>query len=266
MSDEFGTLSMSEKRLWQIIAEATAGRYEKYSEMYLKASGDTIVTVVNTPAMKFTSFCTFNGGFTLTGTDELEAVVEIDDLAEYFDFVSGSGDVTLSFWGEEGNRLPTYYTIKSDLKATVYTKATESDLKENFALGISEKYNDDDHFVGTDGELGVVVRGEADEFYRIAEAQDSDRLDLSMHPFVVDGDEFRLEATDEKQRNEISGSLSVNVVSGGEVDNYYDDRYDELFSHLHGQVEAQTEQDSVLSVVKESGDDVYRHVITPAGA
>lgn len=266
MTDEFGTLSMSEKRLWQIIAEATAGRYEKYSELYLKATDDTIVTVANTPAMKFTSFCTFNGGFNLQGTDELEVILEIDDLAEYFDFVSGTGEVQLAFYGDESNRLPTYYTIWSDLEATVYTKATEEDLKENFALGIAEKYNDDDHFVGTDGELEVVVRGEASEFYRVAEAQDSDRLDLSMHPVVVEDDEFLLEATDEKQRNEISGVLPVNVVNGGDVNNFYDDKFEELFSHLNGQVEVQTEQGSVLSVVKESGDDVYRHVITPAGA
>lgn len=257
---------MSEKRFWQIIMEATAGRYDKYSELYLKASGDTIVTVANTPAMKFTSYCTFEVQDALSGTDELEAVLEIDDLAAYFDFVSGSGQVELTFYGDEENRLPTYYTIQSDLEATVYTKATEEDLRENFALGIAQKFNDDDNFVGQGGELDSVLRGDATEFYRIAEAEDSDRLNLSMHPVVLDGDEFLLEATDEKQRNEISGSLSVNVVSGGDVKNHYDDKYEALFSHLDGSVEVQTEQDSVLAAVKESGDDVYRHVIAPAGA
>lgn len=263
---EFGTLSMSESRLWQIISEATAGRYDMYSEMYLKAVDEQIVTVVNTPGMKFTSYCTFNGGFELRDTDELEVVFEIADLATYFDFVSGFGKVELSFHGAEEARLPTYYTISSDLEATVYTKATEEDLKENFALGITEKYNDEDRFLTQNGELEAIVSGDAQEFSRVSDAVDNERLDLSMHPFVLDGEEVRLEATDEKQRNEISGTLSLNVVRGADVNNYYDDKYEAVFSHLDGLVEAQTEQDSVLAVVKGSGDDVYRHTITPAGA
>lgn len=259
---------MSEGRLWQIINEATVGEYDKYSELYMKATNDVIVTVANTPAMKIISYCTFNGGFTLEGTDELEVVFEIDDFASYFDFVSsGSGDVGLTFHGDDSNRLPTYYTINSDLEATVYTKATEEDLKENFALGVTQKFNDDDRFVNSEGdELEVQVRGESEEFYRVAEAEDSDRLDLSMHPFVVDGDEVLLEVTDEKQRNSISGSLSANVVEGGDVNNYYGEKYEQVFRHLGGLVEIQTEQDSVIATVKEQGDDVYRHTITPAGA
>lgn len=264
---EFGTLRFeAEGRLWSIISEATAGRFDKYSELYVNATDDRIVTVANTPAQKFISYCTFEEGYSLTGTNELEVVFDIDDLASYFDFVSGAGDVELTFHGADGARLPTYYTITSALQATVYTKSNEEDLQENFALGITQKFNDDDQFMGRDGPLSVAVEGDVEQFYRISEAVDADKLNLSMHPFVVDGQEVKLEATDDKQRNQIQGSLNVKVVEGGDVSNLYNDRFEDVFGHLTGKVEVQTEQDSVLVAVSGDGDDVYRHTITPAGA
>lgn len=267
MSEEnFGTISTNESRLWQIISEATCGQYDAYSELYVKANEDRLVTVANTPAEKYITFATFKGGYSVHGADELEGVLKIDDLTDYFDFVSGAGDVHITFHGAEDSRLPSHFTIESELEATVYTEATEADLESNFALGAVQRFGVDgtDFTLGDGSTMEVSVSDDAGVFKKIADASSGDLLNVDMSPFVVEDGDLLLEASDDRNRNKVSGTLAEDVADS-DFTNYYDEPFEETFKHLSGEVNVQTGDGLPLVVVKEDGEDIYRHVIAPAG-
>lgn len=263
--ENFGTISTNESRLWQIIGEATAGQYERYSEVYVKATEDYLLTIANTPAEKFTTYCTFVGGYSVHGAEELEGVLKIDDLTDYFSFVAGSGDTHITFHGDSDSRLPSHFTIEGELEATVYTEATEADLESNFALGVADRFGNGTQFKLGDGDtMDVSVTADADVFGKIANASSGDLLNVDMSPFVVEDGDLLLEASDSRNRNKVSGVL-VEDVAESDFTNYYDEPFEEVFGHFSGEVTVETEDGLPLSVVKEDGEDVYRHVIAPAG-
>lgn len=264
MTEKYGSITASVGRWQSLIGSASMSFFEDYSDLYFHATDDDVVrTILNRPTEDVCSYCTFAGLQVEVEDDAaLEAVVDLDEFYDYFDFVAGAEDVTVTFYGD-GDNLPSHYTISGDLEATVYTKTVDTD---GIATGLFEKFNDDDEFVTKNGEtLPVAIEADASALETIKQAVDSDRLDISLYTVTIEDGDLTLDVTDEQDRNGIAGALeSKDIRVGQDVDNTYSQGFEDLSNAVDGQVRLETFDDGPLIAVEQSGDDTYRHLITPS--
>lgn len=195
----------------------------------------------------------------------IEAVVNVPTMEQYLDFVGGER-VAVEFYGNEGERGTNRLTLDGDLTASFYLPSSKSDY-EGKALQVVNRYDDNERWITADGEnLTTSFRTRVDQFEKIVEAKEFEDLALSTYPVVVKDGEFRLDASDDNERDNISGALWAEDVEGPNVENHYTRSFEELFGNIGGEVEVMTEQDSLITIVRENDERnvVLRYSVLPA--
>jgi len=183
----------------------------------------------------------------------LEALIKIPQAQDYLDFVGGER-VRMEFWGEEDKRGASKVIFDGDLRAEFFIPNSKSDFDSMF-LNVVKKYDGENWITSDDSRLDTSFETTVEQFQRIVGAVDFDHLALRNYPVVIDDGEFRLDATDENERDSISGALHSNNVVGPDVENYYSRGFEQLFNNIEGQVYVETEQDSVVNIVRSSNDN-----------
>jgi len=255
----------------KVLKWATAPFDERYDQAWINLQEEEMNTVANA-GEQVIAYNTLNDPFIQdvelhdsVGDGGLEAVVHVPTAKQYLEFVGGER-ITVEFYGSVDERGCKKMTLDGDLTATFYLPSSESDY-DSKALKVVERYNDDEEWITADGEgLSTSFRSRVDQFEKIVEAKSFDNLALSTYPVVVKDGEFRLDATDDNNRDSISGALWAEDVEGSDVENYYTRSFEELFGNIGGEVEVMTEQDSLVTIVRENSEEnvCLRYNILPA--
>lgn len=268
---QLGRFETTHGDLQNILQWGVAPFDERYDQMYLNLAEDELRTIANA-GESVVAYNTYEDPFVqdveLDESSEeggMEAIVNVPNMQDYLAFVGGER-VTVEFYGSEDTRGASYLKLKGDLSATMYLPASEKDY-ESKALKIVKKYDEEDRWMKEgDEHLSTSFTTTVEQFDKIVDAKSFDHLSLSSYPVVIEDGEFRLDASDENERDGISGTLWTEDVEGPDVHNNYTRAFDELFNNISGKVYVETEQDSLLNVVRESNDGAFaaRYCILPA--
>lgn len=220
------------------------------------------------------SYCTFNKPFVedieihddVDSSGGIETIINLDDVRDYVDFVGGDR-VSVSFLGNEDEKLCRKMEIDGDIHVDLYVPSSEADY-ESQQTGIVNLYDEDNHWhrPSNDEVLSTRFRTKVKEFERIVRVTEFDDFAMSTYPVAIQNGEFLLDAHDENERNSIQGSLDAHDVEGPDVSNSYSRGFAELFNNISGEVWVDIEQDAPISVVRESNDSAMqlRYTLLPA--
>jgi len=274
MSEEVlkGRFETTRGNLAKTLKWASAPFDERYDQAWVNLQDDELNTVANA-GESVVAYNTLEDPFiqevelhnSIDDSAGLEAVLNVPTTEQYLDFVGGER-VTVEFYGLENERGCTRMTLDGDLTATFYLPSSESDY-ESKALQVVNRYNDENEWItASEDTLSTSFRTRVDQFEKIVEAKEFESLALSTYPVVVEDGEFRLDATDDNERDSISGALWAEDVEGPDVENYYTRGFAELFGNIGGEVDVMTEQDSLITVVRENDDETIclRYSVLPA--
>lgn len=274
MSEEIlkGRLEAPTSNIMDILHYGTAPVDERYDQMYVNLSLSGLQTIANA-GESVVAYCTFDDTFVQDielhdSIDEdagMEAIVSFPHMKQYLKFVGGER-ISLEFYGSEDRRGCSTMRISGDLSAKIYLPSSESDYTSK-ALKVVGRYDEDNHWIKSDGDtLSTSFATTAEQFEKIVSVKSFDNLELSTYPVVVKDGAFRLDVSDDNNRDEISGELWSEDVEGPDVENHYTRAFDELFSVVSGKLFVQTEQDSLLNIVREPNDGSFelRYTILPA--
>lgn len=199
------------------------------------------------------------------GEAGIEALINIDVTKDYVEFVGGDR-VKITFLGNEDENLCRKMEIDGDIHVEIYLPSSEADY-ESLQTGVVNTYDGENRWrKPSDGErLSTSFRTKVKEFERIVKVTEFDDFALSTYPVVVEDGEFLLDASDENDRNSIQGSLNAHDVEGPDVDNSYSRGFAELFGNISGEVLVDIEQDTPISIVRESNDNAMtlRYLLLP---
>lgn len=193
-----------------------------------------------------------------------ESIIRIPQTQNYLDFVGGK-DIEVSIYGPEGER-GTRMEIAGDLSADIYIPNSREDYGSK-ALKVTEFYNEDNLWIKNNGEpLKTSFVTNANEFQRVVDVVDFDSFALANYPVVVENGEFVLNASDENNRDSVSGKLYAKDIQGPDVSNVYSRGFDKLFSNISGEIDVHLEDDALMTVVRESDDGsmTLRYSMLPA--
>jgi len=274
MSEEIqkGKFEASNGNVAKLLRWGTAPLEDKYDQMWLNLQPGEINTVANA-GESVVAYNTLQEPFVQdvelhdsVGDGGLEAIIDVPMAEQYLGFVGGDR-ITLTFYGREGERGCTKMSLDGDLTATVYLPSSESDY-ESKALRAVERYDDDEKWITADeSRLDTSWTTRVDQFEKIVEAKDDfDNLALSTYPVTIKDGEFRIDANDDNDRYSVEGSLWAEDVEGPDIQNHYTRAFGELFDNISGEVEVMAEQDSLITVVRESNDSALtlRYSVLPA--
>ena len=274
MSDDIlkGKFETGRGNLAKVLKWASAPFDERYDQAYLNLQSDTLNTIANA-SNSMIAYDTFQEPFVdevelHDSVDEsagLEAIINVPTTEKYLDFVGGER-VAVELYGAEGERGCKRMVLDGDLTASFYLPSSKSDY-ESKALQVVGRFNDDNEWINADGDvLSTSFRTHVDQFQKIIKAVSFENLALSAYPVVVQDGEFRLDATDDNDRDSISGELWARNVEGPDVENYYTRGFEELFDNIGGEIQVMTEQDSLITIVRENEDRnmTLRYSILPA--
>lgn len=274
MSEEIrkGKFEASSGNVAKLLQWGTAPLEDKYDQMWLNLQPGEINTVANA-GESVVAYNTLQEPFVQdvelhdsVGDGGLEAIIDVPMAQQYLGFVGGDR-ITLTFYGREDERGCTKMSLDGDLTATVYLPSSESDY-ESKALRAVERYDEDEQWITADeGRLDTSWTTRVDQFEKIVEAKDEfDNLALSTYPVTIKDGEFRIDANDDNNRYSVSGSLWAEDVEGPDLQNHYTRAFGELFDNIAGEVEVMAEQDSLITVVRESNDSALclRFSVLPA--
>jgi hypothetical protein len=274
MSEEIqkGKFESSTGNVAKLLQWGTAPLEDKYDQMWLNLQPEEINTVANA-GESVVAYNTLQDPFVQdvelhdsVGGGGLEAIIDVPMAQQYLGFVGGDR-ITLTFYGREDERGCTKMSLDGDLTATVYLPSSESDY-ESKALRAVERYDDDEKWITADEtRLDTSWTTRVDQFEKIVEAKDEfDNLALSTYPVTIKDGEFRIDANDDNNRYSVSGSLWAEDVGGPDLQNHYTRAFAELFDNIAGEVEVMAEQDSLITVVRESNDNsvLLRYSVLPA--
>lgn len=274
MSEEIqkGKFEASNGNVAKLLRWGTAPLEDKYDQMWLNLQKGEINTVANA-GESVVAYNTLQEPFVQdvelhdsVGDGGLEAIIDVPMAEQYLGFVGGDR-ITLTFYGREGERGCTKMSLNGDLTATVYLPSSESDY-ESKALRVVERYDDDEQWITADeSRLDTSWTTRVDQFEKIVEAKDDfDNLALSTYPVTIKDGEFRIDANDDNDRYSVEGSLWAEDVEGPDIQNHYTRAFGELFDNISGEVEVAAEQDSLITVVRESNDSaiLLRYSVLPA--
>lgn len=263
MSDNelIGSFQVSMANLQKLLQWTHAPFDERYDKAYINVSGEEIRTISNA-GESVSSYCDFSEPFIndIILHDEIdeeagmEAVVKIPQVQNYLSFVGGD-TVSIEFFGDPEEGRAVKMGIEGDLRADMYIPSSRSDY-ESIQLAIVKLYDEDNNWIrqSTGEKLQTSFTTECSEFRKIIDIVDFDSFALSNYPIVIEDGEWLLDASDENDRDSISGSLYAENVEGPDVMNYYSRGFDELFNNLNGEVDVQVEDSAPMSVVRESND------------
>ena len=245
---------------------------EKYDKVYLNVK-DNEATTISNAGEAVMSYCTFDKPFVqnvevIDGFEDsgAQAILDVPQMQDYIDFVGGER-LNLTFFGSESDGRSNRMLIEGELSANIYLDNSNRDY-ENFQLGIVHLYDDEDVFrkKSDDEELSTSFTTRVSEFEKIVDVTDFDSFALSNYPVVVKDESFILDASDKNDRDSVSGTLYADDVEGPDVDNHYSRGFAELFKSINGEVDVSLEQDSVISIVRQSNDEALtcRYALLPA--
>jgi len=245
---------------------------DKYDKVYLNVKDDGATTISNAGEAVM-SYCTFDKPFVqnVEVIDDFEdsgaqAILDVPQMEDYIDFVGGER-LNLTFFGSESDGRSNRMLIEGELSANIYLDNSNRDY-ENFQLGIVHLYDDEDVFrkKSDNEELSTSFTTRVSEFEKIVDVTDFDSFALSNYPVVVKDESFILDASDKNDRDSVSGTLYADDVQGPDVDNHYSRGFAELFKSINGELDVSLEQDSVISIVRQSNDEALtcRYALLPA--
>lgn len=267
-----GAFETTYTNLSQMLNWTSAPFDDRYDQAYINLSGSELRTIANA-GEAVAAFCTYRGSYAQDielddSIDEeagMEAVVNVNDFQDYLAFVGGER-VRVEFYGEEDERLAKKMVISGDLTAEIFIPSSKSDI-ESKQLEVVNLYDDKDRWIKpSDGEpLSTSFVTTVEEMNKIVEVTNFDDIVLNNVPVVVKDEELVLDAEDDNERNNISGTLKAEDVQGSDVENTYSRGVEELFGTISGKIEVMTEQDCPLSVVHsdDQGDLTARYAILP---
>jgi len=273
MTEDFqhrASFTVDTGEVYKIVNHATAPLEDRYKEVYLNIFGGGIRSIANA-GESITSYCTFREEFlndlTLSdGVDEdagTEAIIDAEEMRQYLDFVGGES-VTVSFFGNGDDRLSSVMELDGELTATIYIPTSNSYL-ESMLLSVTQLYDERDRWTKQSSGEPMTTNFTVDtsELNRIVRAKEFDEFSLNSYPVTIEDEELVLEATDENQRNTLTGALNAHSVDGPDVSNTYSRGFAELFGSIDGTVEVMTEQDHPLSVVYDESGMTCRYALLP---
>jgi len=254
---EKGSFETTRGNLQNMLQWIAAPLNDQYDKAYINLHDGQVDAIANM-GEQVISYATFNQPYihdVSIDADTMETVINFRDVQEYVNFVGGE-NVTVSFYGNEDERGCRKMQIDGDISVTIYVPSSKADY-ESQQTGIVNVYDDDENWQKpSDGEvLGTQFETQVSELHRIKKVKEFDDFALNTFPIVIEDGEMLLDATDENQRNSISGSLYAENVEGPDVSNEYSRGFAELVESISGDVRVQTEQDAPMSVVRRSNDD-----------
>lgn len=233
---------------------------EMYNKAWLNIQEDKVNGVANM-GKSVVSYCTYTEPFVeemnvheSVGENGMQTLVNLDDLENYVEFVGGD-EVTVSFFGNENEKLCRKMEIDGDLTVTIYVPHSEGDYN-SIQTKIINVYDEDDRWCKPNsGEyMSTRFKTDVDQFERIIKVTDFDDFALSTYPIVVEDGKFVLNASDDRERNSVAGELEAEVIEEVDVNNHYTRGFSELFENISGEVEVDVEQDHPISIVRKSED------------
>lgn len=233
---------------------------DKYEKAYFNLQSDSLHAVASM-GEQAVSYCTFGSPFVndinLHDSVEdtgMESLINHQDVKEYLEFVGGK-NVTVSFYGDEDDDICSKMEIDGDLTITIYLPSSQTDYEAQ-QTGIVDVYDDDERWCRpSNGEhLDTQFTTRVSEFERIVKAKEFEDFAMSTYPVVIEDGEFILNAVDDNDRNSVSGNLYSEDVEGPGVRNTYSRGFSELFNSISGDVRVDIEQDTPMSVVRQSND------------
>jgi hypothetical protein len=246
---------------------------DRYDQIYVNLAGDEIRTVSNI-GKAVGSYCDFSLPFVRDvelheEVDEnagMQAILKVPQVEDYLDFVGGTS-LEVEFYGiPGGENRARKMVLDGELRAEIYLPTSESDY-ESKQLKIVEVYDENNSWITNSGDpLSTSFTTRVSEFNRIIDVVEFDSFALANYPVVIEDGEFLLDASDENNRDTVHGELFAENVEGPDVDNVYSRGFEELFSNISGEVDVEVEQDSLISIVRESNDEALtlRYSILPA--
>lgn len=270
---EKASFETSRGNLQKMLNWISAPLDDQYNKAWLNIQEDELHAVASM-GQAVVSYCTFSRPFAeefeihndVDASAGVETIINIDDIKDYVDFVGGER-VTVSFLGNEDEKLCRKVEIDGDIHVDLYVPSSEADY-ESQQIGIVNLYDDENEWnkPSNNEPLSTSFRTKAQEFERIVRVKEFDDFALSTYPVVIEDGKFLLDAKDDNERNSIEGSLEAHDVEGPDVENSYSRGFSDLFQEISGEVQVGIEQDAPLSVVRESNDDAMtlRYVLLPA--
>jgi len=267
---EKGSFETTRGNLQNMLKWLSAPLNDKYDKGWLNLQEDTLHAVASM-GEQVVSYCTFNSPFVQDiGVHEsneagMETLINIEDVQSYVDFVGGER-VKVTFFGNEDDNLCRKMEIDGDLTVTIYVPSSEADY-ESQQTGIVNVYDDENRWCKpSNGErLSTHFTTRVQDFERIVQVTEFDDFAMSTYPVVIENGEFVLNASDENERNAVGGSLHSEDVEGPDVNNSYSRGFSELFNNISGEIEVDIEQDTPMSVVRQSNDQAMtlRYTLLP---
>jgi hypothetical protein len=269
---EKGSFETTRGNLENMLRWISAPLGDKYDKAWLNLQEDTLHAVANVEE-SVVSYCSFQSPMVenIFVHDEyedsgMESLINTDDVREYLNFVGGK-KVKVTFFGNEDEKLCRKMEIDGDLTVTIYVPNSEAEY-ESKQTGIVNVYNEDERWCKPSNgeELSTHFTTRVEDFKRIVQAKEFDDFAMTTYPVTIENGEFVLNATDDNDRNSISGSLYCADLEGPDVDNSYVRGFQELFNNISGEVEVGIEQDTPISIVRRSNDDAMTLRYTLIGA
>ena len=256
---EQGSFETTRGNLQSMLTWLSAPLNDKYDKAYFNLREESLTTIANM-GEQVVAYCTFDSPFVQdievheSNEAGMESLINIEDVQNYVDFVGGER-VKVTFFGNEDDTLCSKMEISGDLTVTIYVPSSEADY-ESQQTGIVNVYDDEERWCKpSNGErLSTHFTTTVDQFERIVQVKEFDDFAMSTYPVVIEDGEFVLNAADENQRNSVSGSLKAEDVEGPDVNNSYSRGFSELFNNISGEIEVDIEQDTPMSVVRQSND------------
>jgi len=268
-----GRFETTMDNMQKMISWSSAPFDETYNQVYVNVASEEVRTVANAGA-SVTAYCTYQPPL----VENISLHSEVDESAgmqsniraprmqDYLEFVGGE-NLTVEFYGiPGGENKADHVRIIGDLTADIYVPSSDSDY-ESKQLGIVNLYDENENWRKSSNNepLETSFETHTDEFEKILNVVSFDSFALSQYPVVIEDGEFVLEATDSEDRDSVHGSLNANNVEGPDVSNTYSRGFEELFSTVTGKIQVSIEQDSPISIVRQSNDEALtlRYCIIP---
>jgi hypothetical protein len=272
-----GSFQTTRGNLQSMLQWISAPLNDKYDKAYLNLQSDELHAVASM-GNAVVSYSTFESPFVQdieihdSVENGMETIINIDDVEDYVEFVGGE-TVDVSFYGVEDERGCKKMQIDGDLSVTIFVPSSEADY-ESQQTGIVNLYNSDDRWVppstiddsADDGEpLPTTFTTDVSEFQRIVTVTEFDDFAMSTYPVVIEDGEFVLNASDDNERNAVSGSLQAEDVEGPDVNNTYSRGFSELFSNINGEIDVAVGDEKPIDIVRKNNasDFTLRYLLLP---
>lgn len=268
MPEELATIEAASFNLEDVVMYGTMENFDEYDHAYLHLQDGRLQIIASIPGESASTYAEFHEGDLLdsvSSAGETEALIDIEDFLFYLENAEQSGPVTVTFHGEEENRLASFVEIEGSLTSSVYIPSS-SKILEQMPLYLPDSFTEDGNYERNEKQLQTKIQTEVKEIQRIVNIVDSDKVrGVNEYPLVVQDGELALNVQDENSRSSVSGSLNA-VADGPDLAVTYQTGFSEAIGSLSGEIAMRASPGgSPLLIEKNLDDGVVRHLVGHTG-